>query len=69
VLLRFDFRRRLLAALFIGLWLMLMMGIEIFCIFNGTFAWSWFPLLTICILGYVFIFRHGDRIALAEPTK
>ena len=69
-LLRFDFRRRLMLGLFIGLLYVLMMGVALLCMFSGISAWIWaFPLFIIYFVGTISIIVRGDRIIVAEQKK
>jgi hypothetical protein len=67
--LRFDFRKRLLFALFMGLLFMAAFGIAFACMVVRVSPWIWAgPLLVAFIFGLIFVFRHGDRIAVAPPS-
>ena len=65
--LRFDLRRRLLFGLFVGL---LVAGCgsfaALFVLFHVS-LWIWaLPLFAAYVIGFVFVVRHGDRIAVAS---
>jgi hypothetical protein len=61
-------RSRLLFALFMGLLFMAAFGVAVTCMLLHISAWFWaVPLLAAFSFGFVFIFRHGDRIAVATP--
>jgi len=65
-LLRFDICSRLLFALFMGLLFIAAFGVAIACMLIGISAWLWaMPLLATFTLGFIFVVRHGDRIAVA----
>src|SRR2546430_4195706 len=67
-LLRFDFRRRLLFGLFMGLLFTAAFGIAVACMLLRISPWILvIPLLAASIFGFVFVVRHGDRIAVATP--
>jgi hypothetical protein len=65
-LLRFDFRRRLLFGLYMGLLFMAVLGIAAACILVRISAWIWgVPLLATYIVSFILVVRHGDRVAVA----
>jgi ABC-type bacteriocin/lantibiotic exporter with double-glycine peptidase domain len=69
-LLRFDFRRRLILGLFVGVFFALMMGVAVLCLMFRISPWIWaFPLVVIDIVGTIFIIARGDRIIVAEQRK
>jgi hypothetical protein len=69
-LLRFDFRRRLMVGLFVGLFHALMMGVAVLCMMSPISAWVWASaLFVIYIAGTIFTFVHGDRIIVADQRK
>src|ERR1039457_1133608 len=62
-LLRFDFRRRLMLGLFVGLLCVLMTGVVALCLMSRISPWFWvFPVLVTYIVGTIFIVVRGDRI-------
>jgi hypothetical protein len=68
-LLRFDFRKRLLCGLLTGLLYMVVFGAAVACLVFRISPWIWaVPLLAAYIFGFIFIFRHGDRIAVVTPS-
>jgi uncharacterized membrane protein len=69
-LLRFDFRRRLMVGLLIGLFYAVIMGIGVLGMMSRISPWVWvFPLLFLYIVGTIFIVARIDRIIEAEPRK
>jgi hypothetical protein len=69
-LLRFDFRRRLMVGLFVGLLFILLMGVAVLCMISQITPWIWaLPLIGIYIVGTILIFARGDRIIVAEEKK
>jgi uncharacterized membrane protein len=69
-LLRFDFRRRLMVGLLIGLFYAVIMGIGVLGMMSRISPWVWvFPLLVLYIVGTIFIVAHIDRIIEVEPRK
>ena len=69
-LLRFDFRRRLMLGLVVGLFYALIMGVAVLCMMSRISPWIWaFPLFVIYIVGTIFIFARGDRIIAADQRK
>ena len=67
-LLRFDFRRRLLLAFFMGLLYMVAFGVVVACMSVRISPWIWgVPLFAAVIFGLVFVVRHGDRVTVAAP--
>ncbi len=67
-LLRFDFRRRLLVALFMGLLIMAALGVATACMLFRISPWIWaVPLLAAYICGFILVVLHGDRVAVAAP--
>jgi len=68
-LLRFDFRRRLLFGLFMGLLFMTAFGIALAFLVLGISPWLWtVPLFVAFGFAFVFVVRHGDRVAVADPA-
>jgi len=68
--LRFDFGGRLVLALRMGLLFMVALGIAAACVLFRISAWIWaVPLFVAYIGGFVFVFRHGDRIVVAAPAS
>jgi len=66
--LRFDFRKRLISALFANLIFLMAFGIMVACALSGIAFWIWsFPVLAAAVFGLLFVIRHGDRIAVAQP--
>jgi hypothetical protein len=69
-LLRFDFRRRLLMGLFIGLFNALVMAITILCMLSQISQWIWVPPLLCIFIGWAwFICTRCDRIIVATENK
>jgi len=69
-LLRFDFRRRLMLGLFVGLLCVLMTGLLALCVMSRISPWIWvFPVLVTYIVGTIIIAVRGDRIIVAEQRK
>jgi hypothetical protein len=68
-LLRFDFHRRLLFTLFMGVFFILTLGIEVLCLVLRIPNWIWYiPLLVIFILGMIFAVCRANRVIAAEPA-
>jgi hypothetical protein len=68
-LLRFDFRKRFLFAFFMGLLFLAALGIGGACTLFSISPRIWaVPLLAVFIFGFIFVVRHGDRIAVATPS-
>jgi len=66
-LLRFDFRRRLMLGLYVGLFYALVMGIAVLLVLSRISPWIWaVPILGIYIWGTVIIFARGDKIVVAD---
>src|SRR2546421_12448513 len=67
-LLRFDFRRRLRFAMYMGLLFIAAFGIAVACMLFRISGWIWAgPLLAAYIFGFIITVRHGDRVAVATP--
>ena len=68
-LLRFDFRRRLVFGLLMGLLFTTSLGIAVACMLFRVSPWIWIiPLFVASIFAFVFVVRHGDRVAVAAPA-
>gem|GEM_PF-2575555 len=69
-LLRFDFGRRLLFALFFGVILVTAFGIAAACMLLQISPWIWtIPLLAAFIFAFAFLVLNGDRVVEATPSS
>jgi hypothetical protein len=69
-LLRFDSRRRWKVALIVGLFNVLIVGVEALCAFSRLSPWTWvIPLVVISAVGTIFIIVRYDRIIVAYERK
>ena len=61
----------MLFGFFMGLLFAAALGVAVACMLLRISPWIWaVPLLVAYVFGFVFIFRHGDRVVpAAESTK